>query len=213
MLIFAHAGITLGAATLVNRTLNKIISTPETDVSRTYTEISHKVSAGNNPSPESRPSWFVSLGNRIDIRILLIGSLLPDIIDKSFGQIFFRETFSNGRILGHTLLFTLVIALIGLYLYLHSHKNGLLVLSFGTFVHLILDEMWCLPKTLFWPFFGFAFERVDLTDYIISLLHTLLTVPKIYITELIGIAVLIWFAISLIYRKKLRVFVKYGKTG
>jgi len=69
MLIFGHAGITLGATALLNGALTK----------------SYSLCAGG------RASWLASLGNRIDIRLLLLGSLLPDIIDKPAGQFSFDE--------------------------------------------------------------------------------------------------------------------------
>ena len=59
MLLFGHAGITLGAATLIAG-----------------------VTAKKRNSGKENPSWFTSLSRFVDIRFLLIGSLLPDIIDK-----------------------------------------------------------------------------------------------------------------------------------
>ncbi len=49
----------------------------------------------------------------IDPRYLAIGALLPDLIDKPIGRVIFASTLANGRIIGHTLLFTLLIALTG----------------------------------------------------------------------------------------------------
>ncbi|MFP3975182.1 MAG: hypothetical protein ACLFVK_03050, partial [Dehalococcoidia bacterium] len=62
----------------------------------------------------------------IDYRIALIGSMLPDIIDKPLGIYIFTETFSNGRIYAHTLLFFLVLLLIGLFRYIRSGGIGFL---------------------------------------------------------------------------------------
>jgi len=129
MLILGHAGITLGAATLLSGALR----------------IKHS-------SQDRKVSWFTSLSSYIDIRLLLIGSLLPDIIDKPVGQLFFREIFSQGRIFSHTLLFLVIITMAGYYLYKRRRAVWLLTLSFGTFMHLILDEIWNAPRTLFWPF-------------------------------------------------------------
>ena len=72
MLIFGHAGITLGAATLLTGALSS-------------SRFSQKVPAAN-PSPGDKVSWFTYLGSYIDIRLLLIGSLLPDIVDKPIGK-------------------------------------------------------------------------------------------------------------------------------
>ncbi len=94
MLVFAHAGINLGAAALAVG-----------------------VAGGGLASEIGKASWFVALARRVDIRLQLVGSLLPDIIDKPVGQFFFRETFSNDRIFSHTLLFLIIIAAAGFYLY------------------------------------------------------------------------------------------------
>ena len=72
MLLFGHAGITLGAAAIVAHA-----------VSRTKID----------PAPKT--SWFVALSRFVDIRLLVIGSMLPDIIDKPIGQYFFIETYNN----------------------------------------------------------------------------------------------------------------------
>ena len=62
---------------------------------------------------KGKPAWFDALARRVDIRLLAIGSLLPDIIDKPVGQVFFRGTFSDGRIFSHTLLFLALVSLGG----------------------------------------------------------------------------------------------------
>ena len=49
----------------------------------------------------------------VDPRYLAIGALLPDLIDKPIGRVIFASTLANGRIIGHTLLFTLLLSLIG----------------------------------------------------------------------------------------------------
>lgn len=162
--------------------------------------------------PADRTSWFALLGRSLDIRLLLIGSLLPDMIDKPLGHLFFRETFSGGRLFSHTILFLVLIAWAGFYLYRRSGKNWLLVLAFGTMSHLLLDEMWLSPRTLFWPFFGFAFERFDLTNWLSDLFFALLTDPVTYISELVGLVILLWFGVWVTRRRKLPVFIWHGRV-
>ena len=211
MLLFGHVGITLGAALLLKGLTN--VSRPtgkrEEGVVSRYRQPSR---ATTNPvySESDKPSWVESLAGFIDIRLLLIGSMLPDIIDKPVGHVFFRDTFSNGRIFSHTLLFLAVITIIGLFLYRPRQKTWLLALSFGTFVHLILDEMWRSPHTLLWPVYGFAFDKFDLTNWAPNIRRALFTDPQIYIPELVGLAVLAWFAWSLVRRGTAFAFLKYG---
>ena len=90
MLVLGHAGITLGAGVLLNSALIKSGRAPF---------------KGQSPQSSRKLSWISSLGSRIDIRILMMGSLLPDIIDKPVGRLLLRDTLNNGRIFSHTLLF------------------------------------------------------------------------------------------------------------
>jgi len=193
MLILGHVGITLGAAVLLNRALVK----------------RHRLPAiGRNPK-----SWLTGLGNRIDIRILLIGSLLPDFIDKPVGQLLLRDTLNNGRIFCHTLLFVIVLTLAGVCLYRARRKTWLLVLAGGSFAHLVFDQMWLHPRTLFWPIFGLAFERVgDLTYWLRDVWYALLTEPTVYVPELAGTMILIWFTLALLRRRRVYSFLKNGQV-
>ncbi|MCJ7763948.1 MAG: metal-dependent hydrolase, partial [Dehalococcoidales bacterium] len=203
MLILGHAGITLGAAVLLSgamtafrspipRQENTAVASPDDSLSRLE-------------------SWLTSLARHVDIRLLLIASLLPDIIDKPLGHIFFREALSNGRTIGHTLFFLILITLAGLFLYRRGKKTWLLVLSFGTLTHLILDQMWKTHETLLWPFFGFAFEKHDITTWIPDIIDNLTVKPGVYIPEIVGGLVLIWFAWEVLRRRKLLSFIKYGR--
>ena len=191
MLPLGHIGITWAVAVLpghVVRAIRSVTAYPDSK-------------SGNSQYSLERPSRdnygtlqrITSVSRYINIRLLLIGSLLPDIIDKPIGEFFFREYFSNGRIFGHTLLFLALITIIGLFLYKSRHSTWPLVLSFGTFMHPILDAMWLTPPTLFWPLYGFTFERIDLNLYYQDILGTLISNPQVYLPELMGFVLIAWF--------------------
>lgn len=192
MLPLGHMGITLGAAVLLDGAIFGGYPLSRRSTQRTQ---------------ETRPSLL----SQIDLRLLLIGSILPDIIDKPVGQVFFRDTFSNGRIFCHTLLFPLLVAFAGLYLYRRYRKTWPLVLSFGTFVHLILDQMWLEHRALLWPLYGFAFEKIDLTGYEEGILHGLRTSPAVYVPEIIGAGILVWFVFMLIRGRRAHAFIRTGR--
>ncbi len=189
MLLLGHTGITLGVATLLDGAVKN-----------------------RRSSQAGKVSWFVSLASHIDVRLMLIGSLLPDIIDKPVGQFFFRETFSYGRIFSHTLLFLIIIAAVGFYLYQRRRNVWLLTLAFGTFMHLVLDEIWNIPVTLFWPFLGFTFERIDLTGWASNIFQALLSSPRVYVPELLGLVILLWFGLALVGGRKAGAFIRHGKA-
>jgi membrane-bound metal-dependent hydrolase YbcI (DUF457 family) len=207
MLLLAHTGLTLGAAVLLNSVITGATNRRPGEAVQSSVEVSQ---ARHQPSRRVT-SWFVSLGERIDIRLLLIGSLLPDIIDKLLGLWLLRDVISNGRIFSHTLLFLIVITIGGLYLYLSRHRSWLMVLSFGIFTHLLLDQMWLSPRTLFWPLYGYTFERLEFTGFIQQILGILLADPAIYVPEIIGGVVLVVFGWVLVANRKLRVFITRGR--
>ncbi len=212
MLVLGHTGITLGIAVLAGSAFSSRYSpASKRDRERHQPGQSTEVSSSRTIPATQRLSRLTFLASKIDIRILLIGSLLSDIIDKPIGHFIFRETFSNGRIISHTLLFLILITLAGLYLYKSRARTGLLVLSFGTLTHLIFDQMWHAPRTLFWPIYGFAFDRGDITDWIPNMLAGLISNPQVYVPELVGAAVLLWFAVVLVRNRKVFYFLKWGR--
>jgi len=153
---------------------------------------------GNSAS--NKLPLFVTLTRNVDIRILLIGSILPDLIDKPLGYLF-RDILSSGRTLGHTLLFLILISIVGFYLYFSHRRTSIPTLSFGTLTHLVLDRMWRIPSTLFWPIYGFSFAKEDVADWIPKMLSGLMTDSEIYVAEILGAAILCWFILVLIRRR------------
>jgi hypothetical protein len=149
----------------------------------------------------------------VDLRVLLIGSLLPDIIDKPAGQLFFRTTFGNGRIMAHTLLFLLLLDLTGLLLYRRRGRTWLLALAFGTATHLVFDQMWRQPRTLWWPAYGLTFPRADLTNWFPGMLHALVANPALLASEVTGAAVLGLLSLLLLRRKNVRAFLRHGTVN
>lgn len=185
MLLFGHVGITLGASAVL---------------------------AGSVNLRREKIAWFVSLSKYLDIRFLLVGSLLPDIIDKPVGQYIFRDTFSNGRIFSHTLLFLIVISAFGFFLWKKQHQIWMLALATGTLTHLLLDVIWETPSTLLWPLLGFSFPKNDLEGWAQGIFYAMVHEPTVYIPEIIGLAIVLWFAVGVIRHKKVGVFIKCGRV-
>ncbi len=146
----------------------------------------------------------------VDFRLALVGSMLPDIIDKPIGIYIFTGTFSNGRIYAHTLLFFLVLFLIGLFRYIRAGGIGMLVLAICSGFHLVLDQMWLEPKTLLWPLFGLTFPKENLDNWVLGLFDALQTEPAVYISEIVGLLILLAFGIELLRSRNLLHFLKSG---
>lgn len=173
MFILGHTGITLGAALVLDRVVSG--------------------ARGGGSAPE--PVWGrTSLLSRVDIRLLLLGSMLPDIIDKPVGMVIFDDFFQNGRIFSHTVLFLLLLLGTGLFYYRRRGSLGLLVVAVGAVAHVVLDAMWADPETLLWPLYGAVFRKEpDFTfdQWVFDLAHT----PSVYVPEIIGGLVLAWVAV------------------
>ncbi len=204
MLLFGHTGITVGAIWLVeglvlkkpfdnrrrNREPQRIGTVPSSQIDSSGKEESHK----------HRIS--MSGASLILYGMVLISSMLPDIIDKPVGMLFLRDTFSNGRIFSHTLVFSVILLVAGVFLYIRRKRIWLLAICYGCLMHLTLDQMWQTPATLFWPLYGWQFERADVTDWTIRIMYALTHDPSTYIPELAGFSILIAFAIKLVWRDK-----------
>ena len=73
------------------------------------------------------------LRTTIDPKYLAIGAPFPDLIDKPLGRVIFASTFENGRIIGPTLFLSLILFLIGLYLYEEKGDIRIISLTKGSF--------------------------------------------------------------------------------
>lgn len=210
MFIFAHAGITLGSAVLVSGLYRQLLSSSAKAANCPVEDIDINHSTSERASL-SRRIGLDNLAGFLDIRLLLIGSLIPDIIDKPLSFL----GFGNGRSITHTLLVSVIVLIISLYLYTGRRRTWLMAISLGMFTHLILDFMWDTPYTLFWPFYGWRFptpvNRVGL-DQIRVWANTMATNPSVDIYEVVGFLIVAIFVGILIYRKNLRAFLMKGKV-
>ena len=206
MLLLAHVGIPVGVIWLSEKTIAmaRLKRTNKTAVAsdgRTA-EVAH-------PDPPSIRSFPF----RLDYRFLILGSMLPDIIDKPLGLWLLADIFSNGRIIAHSLLFTLLLVVAGVLLYSWQGKCGVLCISFGVVAHLCLDQIWLNRTTFLWPLHGWTFEKTDINHWLERMLAHLTTDPSIWVTEIIGGLILAAFLLNLVRQKRLCQFLKNGAGG
>lgn len=194
MLILAHTGITVGCVWLGLKATARGTAAPEQRQSKTQAAL-HR------------------LQEKLDYRLLAVGALLPDIIDKPLGLWLLGDEISNGRIFGHTLLFIMLLAAAGTWLYTRRRSLGMLVLAFGALSHLILDQMWLSTQTLFWPLFGWEFEKRVYDDWLGGIWEALLTNPGVFIPEIIGGLLLAAFFWDIIRQGRLRHFLLTGRVN
>lgn len=199
MMLFAHTGIALGIAWLPHQALRA-------------RQVSEKRVAPTSAAGrmKSRLALFAA---EPDYRLVLLGSMLPDIIDKPLGTWLLVDTLSNGRIYAHTLLLSLVLAALGIYLGLARRGSGWLWLAIGSMVHLALDQMWRSPGTLFWPLYGLKFPAVDTNGWVERVFLNMLREPSVYVPEIIGALVLLAFFVNLVRRGRLFGFLRTGEAA
>ena len=81
---------------------------------------------------------------RMDVRMLAIGAVLPDLLDLPWG----RPAVFHSLVGCVGLLVVIMLATIGR----RAARRTLLPLAIGAFVHLVLDGMWIEQDVLLWPF-------------------------------------------------------------
>ena len=205
MFVFAHLGITLGTAVLVSgavRGCAMLKQLPSASVS--------KNTIRNKKKNFSEIIGLKTLSEFLDIRLLMLGSLFPDIIDKPLEFL----GFGDGRSITHTLIVSLIFLFAGLFITGYHKKTWLLAVAIGMVTHLVLDSMWSSPDTFFWPVYGWSFPSLphSLGWLQISLWwSTLTTNMTVDITEGIGAFILIGLVMALAGPRKLKTFILEGK--
>lgn len=205
MLFFGHIGITMGAA----KAYDILLSMAEPDNSPESGSRS-KITAviGKRLKLYSRLSRIKSRLNPIDYRLVLLGSFLPDIIDKTVFLLAGDRASLSGRDYAHTLVFNLALLISGLVL-LRYRKSWLLIISISSFTHLILDQIWDSPVILLWPLLG-PLVKGERAGWLSGLWYGLLSSPEVYIPEIIGLAILLFLAYRLVKGKNVLSFVRSG---
>jgi len=191
MLLFGHIGITVGAALAAQRIYTHFHtqSSPHTETAGNSVEVTRDVSASDS-----------SVRELFDLRIWLIGSILPDIIDKPLAVFT-----GDGRLLAHSLIFSGSLFAGGLFLAFFRKRLWLFALSLASMIHLVLDSMWKSPQDLFWPFYGFSFTLHHDGGWFTSIVHEFLENPAVYIPEIVGMLIILGY-LGLVIMKK------YGNT-
>ncbi len=201
MLFFGHAGITTG-----------VVKACDILASMTGPDSSYQLYSS------SKRLCFYHLLNglkgwigSIDYRIVLLGSLLPDIVDKPVWLFVTSDIFLSGRSYAHTLLFNSVLFIGGLVL-IRYRKFSLLIMSLCSFMHIIFDQMWDSLVTLLWPLLG-PFPREETIGWLSNTIQALFSQPDVYIPEIIGLVIILLFAYRLAINKSIISFIRVGASG
>lgn len=100
--------------------------------------------------------WFVFGDPRFDYRTLIVGALVPSVVDA----------FSGGMWLLHTLVFS--VGLLALVMLVTVGRRGLrrslLGLALGVLLHLVFTGAWTDTAVFWWPFSGAELGQTPLPE-------------------------------------------------
>ncbi len=129
---------------------------------------------------------------KVDVRYLLLGALLPDILDLPLGTLLFAEAFSTGEIFFHSLTLAAVfMAVVLLTTRRGRRRRAFMAVGVGWLFHLMLDALWTVPVVLFWPFFGLEIP-MGASPFWPLAWERALSDPWRWVLEAVGLAYLVW---------------------
>jgi hypothetical protein len=103
-------------------------------------------------------TWLVFRDPAVDHRVVVLGALLPDLVDAPFGGARLLHTVAASAAL-------LVVVMLVTRGRRHARRRWLF-LPVGTFLHLVFDGMWTRTQTFWWPAFGWTLEgRLPALDH------------------------------------------------
>jgi membrane-bound metal-dependent hydrolase YbcI (DUF457 family) len=121
-------------------------------------------------------SWLVFRDPSLDHRLIVVGALLPDLVDAPTGG----AGVAHALVTSAVLLAVVVLATQGR----RRLRRSLVALAIGTFLHLLLDGIWTDREVFLWPFAG-----LDLGDAPLpSVDRGWVNVPL----EVAGLAMVVW---------------------
>ena len=138
---------------------------------------------------------YVTLGRRrVDYRYVLIGAVLPDVVDGILNVTLMDEP--AGRSIAHTLAAVIVVTVFILLAFRAERRLSVFGIGVGWLLHLVGDAMWLAPRTFYWPAFGTRFAARPPEPYSWDLLTHPLDHLATWGGEVLGLAVLAWFWVA-----------------
>jgi len=150
---------------------------------------------------------------KVDVRFLLFGAILPDLIDMPVGTLFLADQFSTGELWLHSLLIpTIYMALVLVVTGRGSRRRAWMALGIGWLFHLLVDGMWLSQDVFLWPFFGWEIPFGEAPYWPLAW-DRAFSDPWRWIKEIVGLSYLgwLWFALGLQKRDRRHNFVESGR--
>ena len=150
---------------------------------------------------------------KVDVRFLLLGAILADLIDMPIGTILLADRFSTGELWMHSLLLpSIFMSFILLLTRRGRTRRAWMALGVGWLFHLLLDGMWVNQHVLFWPFLGWEIPAGEAPYWPLAW-ERAFSDPWRWLKEMVGLAYLVWlwFALGLQVSERRHSVAKSGK--
>jgi membrane-bound metal-dependent hydrolase YbcI (DUF457 family) len=136
---------------------------------------------------------YVTLGRaRIDYRWILVGAVVPDIVDGLLSLTVYDG--DAGRGVAHSILAVVAVAVAVLLSTRGATRISVFGLAVGWLLHLVADGMWSAPETFLWPAFGPGFSATPAEPYSWDLFIHPFAHLATWGGELLGLAALVYLA-------------------
>lgn len=152
--------------------------------------------------------------DRMDLRMLVAGGLLPDLIDTPIGLLFYAHLgavrlFTHGLVLAAAVMVGVVVSTRR-----GRPRKAWMPLAIGLLLHILLDGMWLHPETLWWPLLGWGFTAAG-PETASSYLAALVTDWRMWLAEAGGLVYLtyLWRAARLADREHRRALLTTGRVN
>lgn len=153
---------------------------------------------------------------KVDYRYVIVGSILPDLVDKPLVQIFFGLTKHSGHLIAHTFTFAALLMAFGAVWYGLKGSLSWFLLGTGSLIHILLDKLILLPNVFSLPVLSNVFTLLpkqlwfihDVTHSVYTRIPYIEDVkqyfiePYIYLSEILGGMIILYFIIKLYIKKR-----------
>lgn len=150
---------------------------------------------------------------KVDVRFLLVGAVLPDLIDLPIGTLVLVDRFSTGELWMHSLLApTVYMTVVLLATRRGRRRRAWMAVGVGWLFHLLLDGMWINQEVFLWPFFGLDIPAGEAPYWSLAW-ERALSDPWRWVKELAGLSYLVWlwFALGLSNKERRQKVIENGR--